>query len=201
MIKVQLVYFLTMFYSLNIMAIEEPRFEVEKKYSDFEIRKYGSMLVAQTEVNEGFADAGDKAFRILADYIFGNNISQTKIEMTAPVTQQSEKITMTAPVNLSRSGSGYIVQFVMPANYTLQTLPAPVDARVKLAELPPKRVAVYSYSGSWSEERYQEKLAEFQLQLEKEKLKSIGEPTFARFNSPFQLWFLRRNEIWLEVAE
>jgi hypothetical protein len=199
--KVQLVYLLAMFYSMNIMAIEEPQFELEKKFNDFEIRKYGSMLVAQTEVSESFEDAGNTAFRILADYIFGNNISQTKIEMTAPVTQQSEKITMTAPVNLSRSGSGFIVQFVMPSSYTRETLPAPVDPRVRIVEQVPRRVAVYSYSGSWSEERYLEKLADFRVQLGKENLKAIGEATFARFNSPFQLWFLRRNEIWLEVAE
>jgi hypothetical protein len=108
---------------------------------------------------------------------------------------------MTAPVNLSRSGSGFIVQFVMPSSYTRETLPAPVDPRVRIVEQVPRRVAVYSYSGSWSEERYLEKLADFRVQLGKENLKAIGEATFARFNSPFQLWFLRRNEIWLEVAE
>lgn len=197
----QLVLILTIFYPLSVMAIEEPQFEIEKKYDHFVVRKYGPVLVAQTENTENFENAGNSAFRILADYIFGNNISKTKMAMTAPVTQQSEKMSMTAPVNLSKSGDGFVVQFVMPSQYTRETLPAPVDPRVRIIELPPRRVAVLSYSGSWSEDRYKNKLAEFQKHLEKENLKTKGEPVFARFNSPFQLWFLRRNEIWLELAD
>jgi hypothetical protein len=194
-----IVFISILFYSFVTMAIEEPSYTVEKKYDNFEIRNYGPVLVAQTENNEKFDEAGNKAFRILADYIFGNNISKTKISMTAPVTQQSEKISMTAPVNQIPSATGFVVQFVMPSEYTRETLPAPVDPRVQIIELPPRRVAVYTYSGSWSEERFQKKLTDFKAQLEKENLTTVGEPIFARFNSPFQLWFLRRNEIWLQI--
>jgi SOUL heme-binding protein len=197
----RLVLLTAIFYPLSSMAIEEPTFTIEKEYSDFAIRKYGPVLVAQTEVKEDFEGAGNKAFGILADYIFGKNISKTKMSMTAPVTQQSEKLSMTAPVNLSKSEGGFVVQFIMPSKYTRETLPEPVDSRVAIVEMPPRSVAVYSYSGSWSEQRYKTKLAEFQELLKKENIKSKGEAVFARFNSPFQLWFLRRNEIWLEVAK
>jgi hypothetical protein len=183
------------------MAVEEPRYEVKKEYGQFEVREYGSTLVAQTEVNESFENAGNQAFRVLADYIFGNNVSKTKMEMTAPVTQQNEKITMTAPVNLSRGENGFLVQFVMPQKYNRETLPEPVNPRVKIVELPPRRVAAYRYTGSWSEGHFQEKLTEFEELLAKEQIVTKGEPIFARFNSPFQLWFLRRNEIWFEVAD
>jgi hypothetical protein len=70
-----------------------------------------------------------------------------------------------------------------------------------LREIPAKSVAVYSYSGSWSEERFDQKLADFRAALNKDGLQTVGEPIFARFNSPFQIWFLRRNEIWLELAK
>jgi len=60
---------------------------------------------------------------------------------------------------------------------------------------------VFTYSGGWSEARYNIKLAEFKKHLEEDNVKTKGEPIFARFNSPFQLWFLRRNEIWLEVTD
>lgn len=194
-----LVLTLISFYHLKSMAIEEPAFTIEKKYESFEIRKYDTVVVAQLQVDEKFEEAGNKAFRVLADYIFGNNRSKTKIAMTAPVTQQSEKIAMTAPVNVKKSGSGHVVQFVLPASYTLETAPQPVDERVILAEIPARRVAVYSYSGSWSESRYQSKLSDFLKLIEAESLQIKGEPIFARFNSPFQLWFLRRNEIWIEL--
>jgi len=185
------------------MAIEEPTYNVLSKTEEYEVRKYESVLVAETEVVAGFEDAGNQAFRILAGYIFGANKQKTKISMTAPVSQEattaSEKIAMTAPVSQSKTPSGYKVQFTMPKPYTLETLPLPTDERVHLREIPAKTVAVYRYSGSWSEERYQEKLQEFQSALKRNTLKTLGEPTLARYDSPFRLWFLRRNEIWLEV--
>ncbi len=183
----------------KVMAIEEPQFTLEKKTEFFEVRNYGPILVAQTRVKADFDDAGNKAFKILADFIFGNNKSQSKIDMTAPVSQQTEKIAMTAPVSMTKDSSNYIVQFTMPSQYTKETLPVPNDPRVEIVELPSRRLAVYRYSGSWSEERYQNKLKHFKEQLSANELFTKGEPVFSRYNSPFSLWFLRRNEIWFEL--
>lgn len=200
MLRKFIVFILVISYGSYLMAIEEPSYEVEKKYPSFEIRKYGPVLVAQAEVSASFEDSGNEAFRILADFIFGNNSSKTKIAMTAPVTQQGEKIAMTAPVSMTKSGSSFVVQFSMPSKYNRETLPSPKDSRVKIVEIPTRRVAVYSYSGSWSETRFLEKLSDFKSALAKEGVVTNGEPIFARFDSPFRLWFLRRNEIWLETA-
>lgn len=190
------------------MAISEPAYSVVSKTSEYEIRLYSATIVAQTLVDEHFEDAGNTAFRILADYIFGNNKAKTKIAMTAPVAQQpvtaqqpiSEKIAMTAPVSQIKNSGGYLVQFTMPAEYKMDTLPEPIDPRVQIIQIPARKMAVYSYSGSWSETRYKNKMKDFNRALLKDNLKTLGEPIFARFNSPFQLWFLRRNEIWFEVA-
>jgi hypothetical protein len=187
------------------MATEEPSYKVVFKNDAYEIRQYERIIVAQTIVNEDFENAGNNGFRILAGYIFGGNQSQTKIEMTAPVGQvaqaQSEKIAMTAPVALIKNKSGFAVQFTMPKNLNLKTLPIPNDSRIKLIEIPSRKVAVFRYSGAWSESRYQEKLAQFREALEKDSVSTQGEPVFARFNSPFMIWFLRRNEIWINLSE
>jgi hypothetical protein len=171
----------------SAMAIEEPSYTVEKETDDYEIRLYSSYCVAETEIQQGFEDSGNQGFRILADYIFGNNRSQSKLAMTAPVTQ-------------SKGSGGYQIQFVMPAGSTLQNLPIPNDSRVKLRVIPARRVAVYSYSGSWSEERYLKKLTDFKNALSRDGIITPGEPDFARFNSPFMIWFLRRNEIWFQIS-
>jgi len=186
----------------SAMAIEEPKYTVQSQGEHYEIRRYPKTLVAETLVDAEFEQAGNKAFRILADYIFGNNKPNKKIAMTAPVAQtaSSEKIAMTAPASQVRGQNGFLIQFTMPANYTLENLPEPNDHRVQIREIPSRTMAVYEYSGSWSESRYNEKLADFRRELETAGLKPIAEPVFARFNSPFTLWFLRRNEIWLEVA-
>ena len=187
------------------MAIEEPSFSVISKTQSYEIRKYGVIIVAETKVQADFENAGSQAFRILAGYIFGGNKSKTKIAMTAPVSQTpevgSEKIAMTAPVTLSKSTNGFVVRFTMPKEYTIESLPIPNDSRVEIKQIPGRTVAVYSYSGSWSESRYRAKLEEFQAALKKDLVHTNGEPELARYNSPFQLWFLRRNEILIEISE
>lgn len=198
----KIVFLFAMFSLGVVMAIEEPKYTVETQKDLYEIRNYTETLVAETVIDASFDKAGNQAFKILADYIFGNNTSQTKIEMTAPVSQvKSEKIEMTAPVNLSKAEKGFLVQFTMPAKFNMQTIPQPNDKRVQIRSIPKRKVAVFRYSGSWSEQRYKEKLAQFMSALQKDNIKTIGEPIFARFNSPFQLWFLRRNEIWLEVVQ
>jgi hypothetical protein len=196
--------FLFFFLVLNMgvaMAIQEPGFILESKNNNYEIRQYKPFLVAETMIDSDFEGAGNAAFRILADFIFGNNKSQTKLEMTAPVTQQvvSEKIEMVAPVNQVKKDNGFLVQFVMPEGHTLLTIPMPNDPRVHIKEIPAKRFAVYSYSGSWSESRYNDKLEDFKSKLKNDGIQFTGEPIFSRYNSPFQLWFLRRNEIWFEL--
>lgn len=184
----------------NAMAIEEPEYQVIIKNDRYEIREYKETLIAETEVEADFNDAGNEAFRILASFIFGNNVSKTEIAMTAPVTQQkSEKIAMTAPVTQEKKGGKFVVSFTMPSKYTFDTLPQPQDKRVQIRVLPPRKVAVFSYSGSWSEAKYNDKLAVFQNYLRADGIKTQGSPVFARFNSPWSLWFLRRNEIWQEV--
>ncbi len=187
------------------MATEEPSYKILTNYEDFEVREYEPILIAQTIVNESFENAGNVGFRILAKYIFGDNQSRTKISMTAPVGQvekaTSQKIEMTAPVSLLKQASGYAVQFTMPKEFTTQNLPVPNDARIEIIEIPSRKVAVYKYSGSWSESRYQDKLTLFRAALKKSSVAVIGEPTLARFNSPFMIWFLRRNEIWFELGQ
>ena len=189
------------------MAIEEPTYEVVRAYPDFEIRRYAPVLVAQTRI-EGvpFAEAGSRAFGILAGYIFGKNKGAKKIEMTAPVTQtaaasEGERIAMTAPVMQAADPSGAtVVQFAMPAQWTLATLPEPVDPRVELREVPARTVAAIRYSGTWSAARYEEHLAKLREALAREGLAARGEPVWARYNGPTTPWFMRRNEVLLEVA-
>jgi hypothetical protein len=183
------------------MAIEKPAHEVARRYADFEVRDYAPRVVAETEVNLPRAEAGNEGFRRLAGYIFGKNRGERRIAMTAPVAQSpGTKIAMTAPVAQAEGEVGaFLVQFTMPASFTLAALPEPLDARVVLREEPARRVAVWSYSGTWSEARYEAQLARFRAALAREGLTAVGEPTWARYDPPWTPWFMRTNEIWLEV--
>lgn len=187
---------------MSVAAIEEPTFEVLKRYPQFEIRKYQAYLVAEVIVPGPADKAGNIAFEYLGGYIFGKNKGSKKIEMTAPVSQTTVpiKIEMTAPVSQAAVDGGYLVQFAMPKAFTLATLPEPNNPKVKLREMPAKTYAVITYSGSWSQTLYEEKLALLKKLTSEEALKTDGEPIFSRYNAPFSLPFLRRNEIWIPIV-
>ncbi len=192
----------------NVMAIEEPKYELVKSYPEFELRRYAPYLLAETEVSGDFDEVGNQAFSILAGYIFGDNRAQQKMEMTAPVNQRlavgvGEKMEMTAPVTQwPKEGAdrdSFVLSFVMPSRYTLDTLPEPLNPRVRLREEPAKLMAVRGYSGRWTESNYRENESLLLAALVKAGLTPLAAPVYARYNSPFSLWFLRRNEVMVEV--
>ena len=184
-------------------ATEEPDYEVVRTAPDFEIRQYARYTVAEVVVPGPASEAGNQAFPILAGYIFGKNKGERRFAMTAPVTQAAVpvKMEMTAPVTQTPASGGFLVQFVLPKGVTLDSAPEPLDARVKLREVPPTRVAVIRYSGFWSASNYDEHLAKLQSALRAAGLAWTGEPVWSRFNGPMTPWFMRRNEIWLQLAE
>ncbi len=185
----------------DAMATPEAQFTVIEKEKDFELRQYEPQIVAQTIVEGDFTDAGSKGFRPLFEYINGNNRKKVSIPMTAPVLEEiaSEKIPMTAPVNQERENGKWVIGFVMPPDHTLETLPEPLDPRVSLKIVPSRLVAVLKYSGTWSRNRYDEKQALLETMVRAHGLLPIGEPVFARYNPPWTLWFLRRNEVLIPV--
>lgn len=190
----------------NAVAIEEPQYEVLEKRDGYEIRRYAAYIVAETVVQGGFKDAGNTGFRILAGYIFGDNSAGEKMNMTAPVESRPAgngvKMNMTAPVTSQRADDGsdqYAYRFVMESKYTLDTLPAPNDPRVRLLKVDARTVAVNRYSGSWSQSNYDEHEEELLTALRNDGIETVGEPTLARYNGPFTPWFLRRNEVMIDI--
>lgn len=204
------------------MATEEPVFEVITKETDFEIRQYRPFIVAEVYVDGDLSEASSKGFRLIADYIFGNNESAKgatdkaaeKIAMTAPVTVEpvavSAKIAMTAPVTVEpqvgnaekmAQAKRWKVHFVMPAEYTIETLPKPKNPLVSLREVSGKLQAVLVFAGFASESRVQEKTDELIAWLNTKQIKPIATPQLARYNPPWTLPFFRRNEIMVEIAQ
>ncbi|RYF33212.1 MAG: heme-binding protein [Comamonadaceae bacterium] len=182
-------------------AIEEPDYQVVRKLGDIELRQYAPYVVAEVMLDTTPGDAGGQGFPILADYIFGKNKGEKKLEMTAPVTQSAvpQRLDMTAPVTTAAVDGRMRVQFVLPRGVTLDTAPEPLDPRVQLRLVPATTVAAIRYSGTWSEANYLEHLAELKAKLAAEGVGTQGEPVLARYDAPFVPWFLRRNEVWLTL--
>lgn len=184
------------------MATEQPKHEVVAKFKEFEVRRYVPTIVAETVVTGERGDASNEGFRRLAGYIFGGNQGKRSIAMTAPVAQQEgAKIDMTAPVaqHVGPTAGSWTVQFTMPAEWTLEALPKPNDPRVMLKAVPSRRVAVLRYSGTWSESNLSEHVALLQTALTREGLRAVGATSWARYDPPWTPWFLRTNEVQVEV--
>jgi hypothetical protein len=169
------------------MAIEEPKYTVVQSDGSFSVRQYDRMIVAETEVEADFESAGNRAFRSLAGYIFGGNEGGKKIAMTAPVGMETG------------SEKRYKVHFTMPGEWTSSTLPRPEEPSVTLKVVEARKVAVLEYSGGWSEDRYRRHEVLLRKWMDDHGLRAKGPPVFARYNSPWTLWFLRRNEVLIPV--
>jgi len=193
-------------------AAEELPYERVDVRMGFEIRRYPAHVVAETRVRGAFDDVSREGFNLLNDYISGNNRRNEKV--AAPVTQESEpqgekakgeRIEMTPPTLQTRSEEGpegtYVLAFVMPPKYTLDTLPHPADSRITLRQVPAQLIAAHRYSGRWDEGNYARHEAILLDSIKLAKLKAIGKPMYARYDPPIKPWFMRRNEVLVEIAD
>lgn len=202
-LKLTLAVVAALFLAGPVVAIEEPKYSLVSQSAPFEVRDYPGMIAAEVTVSGSRDTAMNAGFRLIADYIFGNNTQKAKVAMTAPVTQSaksSEKIAMTAPVTQSGEGGVWTVRFIMPARYTLETLPTPNDERVRLVPLPAQRFAVIRFSGTVGAKDIAEKTQQLMEWTHANGLTPKGEVTLARYDPPWTPWFMRRNELMIPVA-
>ena len=192
------------------MATEEPQFSIIEKSEPFELRSYAPQLIAEVKVEGDLDTASSQGFRLIAAFIFGQNQVSEKISMTAPVaieTAQSTKIAMTVPVGIEASKdsakgvSQWVFSFVMPSEYTMATLPKPLNPLVSIRELPAQRRAAITFSGFYNENKVAERTLELEEWMKTKNLQAASIPKFARYNPPWTLPFMRRNEIMIDVRD
>ena len=154
------------------MAIEEPAFEVIHTTSDYEIRRYEPFIVAEVDVGGDMSKAGNRAF-----------------QMTSPVVSHEP----------AGDRDTYTYAFVMESRYSLESLPAPVDPRIRIVQKPGRIIAARAYSGRWTEDNYRENEVVLVSKLAIDGLQTEGNPYLARYDSPMKPWFMRRNEVLVEL--
>ncbi|HNR33561.1 MAG TPA: heme-binding protein [Candidatus Hydrogenedentes bacterium] len=183
-------------------GIEEPAFTIIKTGPLYEIRDYGPQIRAEVTIPGGYRETLYAGFRQIADYIFGNNTTRKEVAMTAPVLQEkSQPIAMTAPVlqEKAEKGNAFTVAFIMPREYSLESLPRPNNPAVRLRETPPMRYAVLRFSGYATEKRSKAKMALLLSALERDGIRPVSEPIVAQYNPPWTPPFMRRNEIQVAI--
>lgn len=190
-----------------ISSIEEPNYTLLEKRSGYEIREYSKQIIAEVKVSgASYNNALNNGFNILADYIFGNNKSKQAIAMTKPVQVQEkiekgEEIAMTKPVTISEAEEGrYNMSFIMPASYSLDTLPKPNNSQITIKEIEPRKVAVLKFNGWYATPKRVQKAKEKLINmLDKENIKVLALPKVARYNPPLTMPFVLKNEILIDI--
>lgn len=179
---------------------ETPKYSVIRKENEIEIRQYPAYIQAEVAVDEKqYQSAIEKGFNVLAGYIFGNNVSKQKIEMTSPVqASRSEKIAMTTPVTVT-GASSFTVAFIMPSAYTLETLPQPKDRRVQFKQVPARSLAAIRFSGYFRQDTIQKNKQRLGQWLQEQGIETEGDFIVAGYNPPWVPGFLARNEVLIQV--
>jgi hypothetical protein len=190
---------------VGVQALEEPAYQTQMQEGSFEIREYSSYLVAEVFMEEeNFDEASGDGFRMLADYIFGNNLSRSaSVQMAGKAEAASENIAMTAPVQMDqgKKSNQWRMAFSLPSKWNLETAPVPNDQRVNLREISPERMVVLQFSGRMATQDLEEKEQELRQWAMKQGITVVGSVRTARYDPPWTLPFLRKNEVQLKVIE
>ncbi len=203
------------------MSVETPAYEVVLRDGPFEVRRYERYLTASVTVSaDSYNAAAYKAFGVLADYIFGNNVAAGAIPMTAPVStsrSEGERISMTTPVISERArhealggaaplctvncAGEYTVRFTMPSQYAeLPDLPQPNDSRVSLDAVPAHLAAVERFGGRMDDEMVAASVMRLREWLADKGFAAAGEPEAAQYDAPWKPGFVRHNEVIIPVS-
>lgn len=183
-----------------VSNVEQAKYELMESQDKIEIRNYSPMIVAEVEVSGERKEAINKGFRLIADYIFGNNTTKENVAMTSPVIQEtSQKIAMTSPVTQEGTEGKWKVRFVMPASYTIDNLPKPNNTEVNLKNIPNKYFVVIRFSGLASQENLKENTDLLNAFIKEKNFKPISNETYAFYNPPWTIPILRRNEVMIEI--
>jgi hypothetical protein len=179
---------------------ETPKYSILRKQNEIELRQYSGYIQAEVSVVEkDYKSTIEKGFNVLAGYIFGNNVTRKKIEMTTPVqASQSQKIAMTTPVTVT-GDDNFTVAFIMPSEYTLETLPIPKDGRIHFTLIPAHQMAAIRFSGYFQKEKIRKNTERLSLWLQEQGLEKEGDYIVAGYNPPWIPGFIARNEVLIRI--
>lgn len=174
-----------------VSTVEQPKFALVAQEGAVELRDYPGLVVAEVTRRGDRMSAVRAGFSPLAGYIFAKNRDGETVSMTAPVTQTP----------IESADQSWVVRFVMPAKYTLATLPKAAGDDVRLVELPAARRAAIRFSGVATDALIAENEAALRTWLAARGEAILGPATYAYYNDPFTPGPLRRNEVMFELAK
>ena len=189
-------------------GVEIAPYSVIEKDEAIEVRHYPELVLVSTPMDGGVDESQRGSFGRLFDYISGENISATKIPMTAPVfmgedenVSEGQEIPMTAPVFMGDNGGQKMMSFVLPADMSFDEAPKPKNPAVRLEKIEDYTVGTITFSGFLSESNIKENRLILESWLAKNGYNEIGVYKSAGYNAPWTLPMARRNEVLIPVEK
>jgi len=169
---------------------------IDSLAEEIEVREYPASLAV---MSKGNSDNG--AFRLLFNYISGENKARSEIAMTSPVEVGNEqvasaKIAMTSPVEVTAKNT---MMFFLPSQYNVDNAPVPSHPAVSLVEVPARKVAVIRYSGFNNDDKRQAYAETLLRTLKEQDYDIAGKPSYLGYDSPFTLPWNKRHEVIIPV--
>ena len=162
-------------------------YEIVNKHEDLEIREYRALMVADVTHALPRKNARQTGFKALASFIFGNNQTQQKMPMTAPVLQ------------FKNQQDEWTLRFFLPEGYEPDNTPTPNHSGIQCQQLAKIRYAVICFKGLSTDKRFAQHHELLVSQCKQHGIKTLKTPHFAYYNPPWHWPFTRHNEVWLEI--
>ncbi len=169
----------------NTNSTGKYQYKVNEVKGDVEFRTYQEAVFARVRLEQSdFKSMSYKGFGVLADFIFGNN-------------QQQEKIAMTSPV-LMEMNQQYTMEFMMPSDYDLSTLPVPNNSDIEVVTRLTWKAASIRFGGYADDEKIDLYIDKLKEALRDSNIKHRGNFKFLGYNPPYQV-LNRINEVVVEI--
>ena len=179
-------------FGLNLTArgaYESAPYKVVRKDSEYEIREYPDLVLAETDTRVA-SNGRDGSFMKLFRYISGANETNQKIAMTTPVFMEGGANNKTASMG-----------FVMPKSIAASGAPEPTGSGVVLATRRGGRFAVIRFSGRMNSNLTQKNEQKLRNWMKKNGIEGAETADTAGYDAPFTPGPFRRNEVLIRIVE
>ncbi len=169
-------------------TLEQPNYKViDTLPGGVEVRQYEARTFASSRVVGTGMESRRQGFRLLLNYITGDNSGEEEISMTIPVATEIKD-------------KEHVMQFFLPSKYDEASAPAPKNPDVRIGTIAPRIEAALEYTGSQSVQRAEMHAFLMKNQLQGSNWQIKGDIRSMFYDPPFSVPFLRRNEVIVEVA-
>lgn len=186
------------FFGIRLDA--RPAYHVEDTVGPVEIRRYAPALFVHTSADGGHDAAVRAAREKLEDYIYGDNESLEKMEMTYPTYQADGESTMFPSALRLREMHGWRVAFFLSNNLAACEAPLPDDPTIRVHESLETLVAVLGYRGADTAASRSTAKRELMHALSGSKWAADDQVYWATYDQAFSIPYLKKNEVHVRVA-